>query len=132
MIREFNPGTNEFDVFFEQFETITEAGIDLARWKPDGELEFSGYRFLAPPTFIRLPYGALDIGSLCVEHDFARALVEFDGSLWRARVCRVCEYTVAPEPDGPFDFFRLGEPVEHDALPAVQAPRGGIRYLDRP
>ncbi len=91
MIREFNPGTNAFDVFFEQFETVIDAGLDVATWRPG-----PGIRFIQPPTMITLPYGQLDIGDPCV-HDFARALIWHDNAVWSCRVCRQCEHVAPPE-----------------------------------
>lgn len=91
MIREFNPGTNDFDVFFEQFEFVVEAGLDVAQWRPG-----PGIRFIQPPTIVRLPYGQLDITGEPCEHQFARALIWHEGTIWSCRVCRACEHIAPP------------------------------------
>lgn len=100
IVREFEQGRNDFDLFFEQFETVTEAGISFAQWRPDGQGLWAGYRMLTPPTMVRFPYGSLDIGlGVPCEHVYARGLVEFDGRLWTCNVCRNCQHIAPPGRD---------------------------------
>lgn len=105
MIREFNPGTNDFDVFFEQFETVVEAEIVSAQWKPENRFH-GGIRFMTPPTVVRLPYGSLPLGVIgedgdprcaAYTHEYVRGLIWHEGKIWSCTVCRHCEHVAPPE-----------------------------------
>jgi len=99
MIREFNPGTNDFDVFFEEFETVIEAGMDAVVHGPDGDTWLPRIRYIDPPTVVRLPYGALALADC--EHVYVRGLIWHENEVWSCAVCRRCEHVAPPAREMP-------------------------------
>lgn len=68
---------NDFDRFFEKFETITETNLHLLVW-PRG-------------SFVTFPYGNLDLGPSDHAHAWARGITVHSGQLHGISVCRICE-----------------------------------------
>lgn len=101
--RQHIPGQNDFQAFYENFETVVYndrafvAEEHVIGGRP--EIHWVGQRVGQPATFTRLPYGDLDLGLHTYgphDHEFARALVDFDGRTWECQVCRHCGWVTPP------------------------------------
>ena len=86
MIRTMGEGTNDYELFFEKFKTISHYG---------------GFSVMPAPfnvetcaRIVRLPYGNLALNDCA--HDYARGLMIHDNEIWVVAVCRGCEHVAPP------------------------------------